>query len=306
MKSILPNTELKQRVDQGAVVIDVMTPEDYAACHVPGAKNACIYEMVFLPRISEAVPDQDTELIVYDATGTTRTAELARERLIEAGYHRVSVLAGGLSAWRQAGMPVETGAEPAPFEAALEDGAYRLDPENSRLEWTGRNLNNRHIGQIAILKGDMVIADGRPSAGSIVLDMHSISNADLEDPGYRYMLVSHLKSDDFFAVERFPTASLTLTGWEEQGGTCPEAHCGVGTGDLTIKDVTRSVCFPAVVAPQQDGGIKIYAAFDLDRTLWNVSYGSTRLFERLGMHLVHDLISLELFARADKASGGGK
>lgn len=301
MNPLLSNNELKRRLDEGAVVIDVMTPEDYAACHIAGAVNACIYEMVFLDRIAEAVPDRNTELIVYDATGTTRAADLARARLLQAGYAKVSILSGGLASWRDADMPVGQNGDAALPEASLTDGTYVFDIEHSRLEWIGRNLNNRHLGRIDILKGELVIADGRPVAGNIVLDMHSISNFDLQDPGYRDMLLSHLKSDDFFAVERFPTASFILTGWEAKPVASPEAAEGIAAGDLTIRDVTRPVCFPAVVAPQQDGGIKIHAAFDIDRTLWNVCYGSARLFERLGMHLVHDLISLELFLRADKA-----
>ncbi len=301
MNPILSTNELKRRLDEGAVVIDVMTPEDYAACHVAGAINACIYEMVFLDRIVESVPDKNTELIVYDATGITRTAELARARLLQAGYPKVSILSGGLASWRDAGMPIEQSGDAILPGVSLADGTYRFDIETSRLEWIGRNFNNRHLGRIDILKGELVIADGRPVAGNIVLDMHSISNFDLQDPGYRDMLISHLKSDDFFAVERFPTASFILTGWEARPGASPEAANGIATGDLTIRDVTRPVCFPAVVAPQQDGGIKVHAAFDIDRTLWNVCYGSARLFERLGMHLVHDLISLELFVRADKA-----
>lgn len=300
MNSILPNNELKQRLNEGAVVIDVMTPDDYALCHVAGAKNACIYEMVFLERIAESVPNRDTELIVYDATGTTRTAELARERLIQAGYTKVSMLSGGLAAWREAGLPLEKGGVTTLPEVTLKDGLYLIDAENSRLEWIGRNLNNRHLGRIDILKGELIVVDGKPSAGSIVLDMASITNLDLQDPAYRDMLMRHLKSDDFFAVQRFPNASLTLTGWEARSGAPPEASNGIATGDLTIKDVTRSISFPAIVAPQQDGGIKIHAAFDIDRTLWNVCYGSAKLFERLGMHLVHDLISLELFASANK------
>ena len=303
MNPVLSNTELRRRLDEGAVVIDVMTPEDYAACHVAGAINACIYEMIFLDRVAESVPDRNVELIVYDATGITRTAELARARLLQAGYARVSILAGGLASWRDAGMPIEKSGDDDLPEANLKDGSYPFDIEHSRVEWIGRNLNNRHLGRIDILNGELVIAAGRPVAGRVVLDMHSISNFDLQDLGYRNMLLSHLKSDDFFAVERFPTASFILTGWEAgpSPGASPEAVSGIATGDLTIRDVTRPVCFPAVVAPQQDGGIKAHAAFDIDRTLWNVCYGSAKLFERLGMHLVHDLISLELFVRADRA-----
>lgn len=297
MSHIITCEELKSLIGKGAVVVDVMTPEDFAACHLAGACNACVYEMVFLDRITECVPGRETELIVYDETGTTRTAEVAREKLLRAGYRKVSILSGGLSAWREAGLPVEKG-EADISELLPGDGSYRIDPEYSRLEWIGRNLNNRHFGRIDIQKGNLVISGGRLSAGNIVLDMNTISNLDLQDPVWRDMLITHLKSDDFFEVERFPVALLTLTGWEEQEGASHEAPNGFVTGDLSIRDVTRRVNFPAIVAPQPDGSIKAHAAFDIDRTLWNVNYGSCRLFERLGMHLVHDLISLELFVVA--------
>jgi len=290
--------ELKERMAAGAAVVDVMTPEDYAACHIEGANSACMYEMVFLERIAECVPDRGTELVVYDSSGTTRAAETARERLLQAGYTAVSILEGGLAGWRSAGLPVETGDQAGLPEPKLQDGTYRIDVEKSTLEWIGRNLNNRHIGRIAIQEGNLVIREGKPSGGSIVLDMNATTNLDLQDPPWRDLLIRHLKSDDFFAVERFPTASFRLTGWEEAKETSPEAPNGIASGELTIRDVTRPISFPAIVAPQADGSIKAHAAFDIDRTLWNVCYGSGKLFERLGMHLVHDIISLELFILA--------
>jgi hypothetical protein len=70
MSDIITCEELKQLIGKGAVVVDVMTPEDFAACHLAGASNACVYEMVFLDRIAECAPGLETELIVYDETGT--------------------------------------------------------------------------------------------------------------------------------------------------------------------------------------------------------------------------------------------
>lgn len=301
MKPIVSCNEVMERIAASAVLIDVMTPEEYAIRHLAGAKNACIYEMVFLDHMAGQVPDRNTELIVYDATGTTRTAELARERLLQAGYSTVSLLSGGLAAWCEAGLPLEADQQPILAEAEPPNGSYRIDIETSRLEWTGRNLNKRHYGSIAVQVGELVVASGKLSAGTIVLDMTTISNADLQDPGWRDMLIRHLISDDFFAVERYPTASFTLNGWEAQAGASPEAPQGIVTGELTIRDVTRPISFPATVAPQLDGSIQAHAAFDIDRTLWNVCYGSCRLFEHLGMHLVHDMISLELFVVARRA-----
>lgn len=301
MNVILSCNEVRQRIAAGAVVIDVMTPEEYAIRHLAGAKNACIYEMVFFDHMAEQVPDRGTELIVYDATGTTRSAELARERLLQAGYSHVSVLAGGLAAWCDAGLPLEADQQALVAEVELRDGSYRIDIEKSTLEWIGRNLNKRHYGSIAVQAGELAIAGGKLSAGTIVLDMTKISNADLQDPGWRDMLIQHLISDDFFAVEMYPTASFRLNGWEAQAEASPEAPQGIVTGELTIRDVTRLISFPATVAPQPDGSIQAHAAFDIDRTLWNVCYGSCRLFEHLGMHLVHDMISLELFVVARRA-----
>lgn len=298
MKNVMTCNELKELLAAGGVVVDVMTPEDYAACHITGAKNACIYEMVFLDRVAECVPGRDTRIVVYDASNTTRAAELARERLNQAAYGNVAILEGGLSAWRSAGLPVESGVQEGVAEPVLKDGVYGIDAEMSRVEWIGRNLNNRHFGRIAIQAGELVIRGGIPAEGNIILDMDTITDLDLQDPEWCNMLISHLKSDDFFAIGRFPTASFQLTGWEADRASTPEAPSGIGTGNLTIRDVTRPISFPAIVAPQADGAVKAHATFDIDRTLWNVCYGSGKLFERLGMHLVHDLISLELFILA--------
>jgi polyisoprenoid-binding protein YceI len=302
MDASISCTELKKMIDtRGIVVIDVMTPEDYAACHIAGAQNACVYEMAFLDRIAEYVPDRAAALVVYDVSGTTGTAENAREKLAGAGYRSAGILSGGLIAWRTAGYPVE-GNNPQGFAAAfLKDGRYKIDTEQSRLEWIGRNLNNRHNGRIAIAEGELVLLNGHPSEGRIVLDMASITDLDLQDDYWRDLLIHHLKSEDFFDVARFPDAKFELYRWEPRSRDIAGIHSGIVSGSLAIKDVTRPIQFPADLSPQEDGSIKVHAVLDIDRTLWNVRYGSGGLYERLGMHWVHDLISLELFITAARS-----
>lgn len=283
-------------MDSGSVVvIDVLTPEDYAVCHIAGARSACVYEMVFLDLVAEYVSDRETRIVVYDYTGTTRTAEDAREKLIRAGYRSVFVLSGGLSAWRSASYPVE-GSNPAgSAEISFRDGTYRIDLDKSRLEWIGRNLNNRHYGRIALAGGDLIVHNGVPVRGRVMMDMLSITDVDLQEDSLRELLNRHLKSDDFFAADRFPIAQFKLAGWKALVKATPGAPNCTVTGFLTIKDITRPIGFPAYIGHQEDGSVKAHALFDIDRTLWNVHYGSGKLFERLGMHLVQDLISLELF-----------
>lgn len=294
MKTTITVQELQQLLASGSVsLIDVLLPEDFACRRIPGAGNACVYEMVFLERMAECAPDKERAVVVYDESGATQAARAAREKLERAGYRHVAILEGGLQAWRAAGYAVETVSVAEP--PVIRDGAYDIDPEKSVVEWTGRNINNRHYGRIAVAEGRVTVANGVPVAGYCLLDMASIFNLDLQDEGWRGMLIRHLKSDDFFDVEHYPTARIELQGGAAIAGATPGTPNVELATRLTIKDVTRPLCFPAVVAAQEDGTLKAQAMLDLDRTLWNVCYGSGKLYERLGMHLVHDLISIELF-----------
>ena len=302
MNATITAPELKQLIDAGSVsLVDVLLPEDFACRRIAGAGNACVYEMVFLERIAECVPDRERAVVVYDDSGTTLAARTAREKLERAGYRNVAILEGGLQAWQAAGFAVESGAPPPP-PAAVDEGVYSVDTEKSVVEWTGRNINNRHYGRIAISGGEVVLEDGLPVAGRFVLDMKSITNLDLQDEEWRGMLHRHLKSEDFFDVEQFPTATFELSGADEIARATPGTPNFEISGALTVKDATSPICFPAMIAPQEDGSLKAQAAIDLDRTIWNVCYGSGRLYERLGMHLVNDLISIELFIVARKAA----
>jgi polyisoprenoid-binding protein YceI len=291
--SIRADELLQLMAGNSVCLVDVLLPEDYACRHIAGAGNACVYEMVFLERIAECVPDKDRAVVVYDDSGTTLAARTAKEKLERAGYRHVAILEGGLQAWQAAGFAVEQGTvSPAPV---VNDGAYPLDTEKSVVEWTGRNINNRHYGRIAISGGEVVTSSGLPVSGRFVLDMESMANLDLQDEGWRSMLHRHLKSEDFFDVERYPTATFELSGAAAVVGATPGTPNVEIAGNLTIKGRTHPLRFPAMVAAQEDGTLKAQASIDIDRTLWGVCYGSGRLYERLGMHLVNDLISIELF-----------
>jgi len=295
MNATITVPELQHLIADGAVsLIDVLLPEDYACRRIAGAGNACVYEMVFLERAAECVPDPGRAVVVYDGSGTSQAAATAREKLLMAGYRNVAILEGGLQAWLAAGLPVEAAVE-IPPEPVVRDGAYPVDTEKSVLEWTGRNINNRHYGRIAISSGEVVASGGLPVSGRFILDMNSIVNQDLQDEGWRTMLHRHLMSEDFFDTAKYPEAVFELKGAAAIAGATPGTPNVEIAGTLTVKGTTRPLCFPAMIAPQTDGTLKAQAALDLDRTLWGVCYGSGRLYERLGMHLVNDLISIELF-----------
>ncbi|MBK5274162.1 MAG: YceI family protein [Desulfuromonadales bacterium] len=304
MKQAITVAELIALLESGEpnVLIDTHPPEYFQQAHLPGASNACVYEMTFLDTVAGIVASPDTPIVVYGSSDRSQAGVVACRKLAEAGYRNVRELSGGLKAWQTAGIGLEPDAvchDETP--AALRDGTYHLDTKASRLEWIGRNLNNRHYGIISVAEGSVKIAGGLISGGSVTLDMHSIVNLDLRDEAYNRMLISHLKSDDFFHVERYPTATFRL----DSSKTIPEAAPGspgqIVTGSLELKGSSNQLSFPVEIAAQENGHIKAHAAFDIDRTRWGVLYGSGRFFEKLGMHLVSDTISIELFLVTEPA-----
>jgi polyisoprenoid-binding protein YceI len=106
-------------------------------------------------------------------------------------------------------------------------------------------------------------------------------------------------SDDFFFVKLFPKALFILAAAKPvESPTLSSPNFQV-EGTLELRGVKVDTRFPATVNRREDGSVSIEAHFDIDRTRWNVLYGSSRFFEHLGMHLVYDLVTIELriFAR---------
>ena len=281
-------------------IIDTLPPE-YCECgHIPGAVNACVYEMVFLEKVAALIGDHDAPIVVYGSSDRSRGAAVAAEKLVCAGYTNVRELAGGIEAWESAGFPLETAGAKKIEEPVMGAGRYAINPTLSRLEWIGRNLNNRHVGTIRLAGGEVRYEHGEFVGGAVTLAMDTITDLDLKDEEYRSMLIRHLKSDDFFNVTRYPAASYTINGSEALPDATPGSPNYLIKGTLELNGVARSLALPAEIVPMENGQLKAHAAIDLDRTLWGVVYGSGRLFEKLGMHLVSDMISIELFLVAER------
>ena len=130
--------------------------------------------------------------------------------------------------------------------------------------------------------------------------MNAITNRSLAGNELQPVLISHLKSDDFFFTHLFPTATFTI----REGRPRDQAHLSAPNmdlqGELTLRGVSAGLDFAATVTQSPDGTISARASFDLDRTRWNIIYGSARFFEHLGMHLVFDHISIDVKIVAGK------
>jgi len=296
--TVTPET-LRAWMEEGRdlVVIDTLPGDVYRKRHLPGAKNACVYEVVFPQQAEAIVPDRIREIVVYGSRIVSMDAVTAAEKLAGLGYQRVRVLSGGLAAWQEAGYPLEgddvDGIGDPGTRLNLPEGVYGVDTDQSTLEWTGRNPNGRHFGTIKLAGGEITVR-GAEISGSFIINMGAIKNVDLEGNEWQPVLIAHLESDDFFFVKLFPTAKFTITSAELVGDPTLSSPNLEVEGILELRGVRNSLSFLATVSTLPDGRIAAEAHFDLDRTRWRVIYGSSRFFEHLGMHLVFDPITIQL------------
>lgn len=168
---------------------------------------------------------------------------------------------------------------------------YQLDTKKSKLSWTGSKVlvDSKHTGTVDIKSGQVEFGKDGPTSAVVVVNMTTIKNEDLTDPGYNKKLVGHLKSPDFFDVEKHPEATLKVTSFKKQGPTAYDL-----TGDLTIKGTTKPVAFKATTASEKGGLSKISADLEFDRTEFGVRYGSGKFFQNLGDKVISDKVQLKV------------
>ena len=277
---------------EGLPVVDVRIPEAYGECHIAGADNVCVYEVAFGDKFSARFPKKEAKVIIYGESGDFRAAEMAFGRLKEMGYFWIQVLEGGLEAWQRAGFDQESGG--LQKASIFPVGNLSLECGKSALRWIGRNLTTQHNGQVGLKSGSLEISkEGAVTGGKVVVDMTKISCQDIEDAGMNKVLIEHLSNIDFFDVESHPEASFTLSQAERLLGGSPGQPNYRIYGELNLRGVTRIVECKAMINPIPDG-ISFQAQLDLNRVNFGAVYGSGSLFERLGMHLVNDLVTIDL------------
>ena len=242
--------DLAQQMATGnkPTLVDTLSDDHFRQVHLSGAQNACVFQVTFLDRMTELVPDKDTAVVVYGSRAETRDAESAAGKLLRAGYTRVAVLEGGLAAWHAAGYPLE-GTAPAdlaasPHAPVIDKRRYTVDTANSIIQWVGRNPNTHHTGSLRLSEGFM---DAQEEAvrGRFVIDLASIENTSLAGDPNQSVLIAHLLSDDFFWTKRFPTATFRLERLDPIVGghlTTPNTTL---SGALEMMGVRAPLQFPA-------------------------------------------------------------
>jgi len=141
----------------------------------------------------------------------------------------------------------------------------------SNVSWRGFKtyVQSEHLGTVNVQEGTFEVADGKLVGGTITIDMNSIACTDLEDEGKRGNLEGHLKSQDFFFVDSFPTAVFEIV---EVLDPSEATKYSTVTGNLTLRGTTNSITFPADVVVSEEGVKFMAPTFSIDRTLWGAKF----------------------------------
>lgn len=165
-----------------------------------------------------------------------------------------------------------------------------VNTATSSVGWTGRKVTGSHNGIVALKSGIVEMRGGSIVGGQFEIDMGTIKVLDITDPKDNAKLANHLKSEDFFAVGKFPSATFRITKAEKLGS---DADTYQLTGMLTVVGVSQELSFPARISINGDVATAT-ATVNVDRTKYNVRYGSGKFFENLGDKLIYDEFTIDL------------
>jgi len=158
-----------------------------------------------------------------------------------------------------------------------------VNVKESNVTWTGKKVTGSHTGTIQLKSGHFKVEDEKLIGGEFVMDMASLENNDLTGE-YKGKLEGHLKSEDFFGVEKYPTAKLIITSLAKKG----DGTYGV-VANLTIKNETHPVTFDLDWKENSAS-----AKLSIDRSKFDVRYGSGSFFDDLGDKTIYDNFDLEV------------
>ncbi|RYY89001.1 MAG: YceI family protein [Chitinophagaceae bacterium] len=185
--------------------------------------------------------------------------------------------------------------EPA---ASISGSTFVVDTTASSIRFTGHGVGKNHPGKFRLSSGTVTVANNQVAGGTFVINIRSM---DLEQKGgmFDQKLHPHLMSGDFFDADKFGDARFEITKVApySRNGSDTSVIDGANlsiSGNLTIKDVTKNITFPARV-DLDDQTLKAKGNFDIDRRQWNMNYGNDK---SLGNSFISERVNIELDLQA--------
>ena len=159
--------------------------------------------------------------------------------------------------------------------------AVKVNTATSSIAWFAEKVTGKHNGTVGISAGALNVDGNKLVGGNFTIDLKSIKDLDITDANYNQKFIGHISSGDFFEVEKFPTATFVIT----------KVAGNQVTGNLTVKGITKSITFPAEIAVK-GGKVSAKANITIDRTDFNIRYGSKKFFESIGDKAIYDDFAL--------------
>ena len=167
-----------------------------------------------------------------------------------------------------------------------------VDTAVSVLNWAGTKPGGAHNGTVALKSGGLLVENGKLTNGEFVIDMSTIVCLDIPvDNEGNAKLVGHLSNEDFFDVATYPTSSFVITSIKEVEGKLAV------TGNLQIKDVTKSITIPATISTENGVTVFTSETFNVDRADFNVKYGSKSFFDDLQDKFIDDIMTFSFVVK---------
>lgn len=168
---------------------------------------------------------------------------------------------------------------------------FKVDTQKSSVEWYAEKVTGKHNGTIKLVSGELANNHGK-FGGKFIIDMTSIVCTDLEGE-YKNKLEGHLKSEDFFSVKNHPTATFEISNMTAINGAKAGSPNFTVAGKMTIKGITKDITFPASVS---FSGTNMVATADvvIDRSKFDVRYGSKSFFADIGDKAIYDEFTMKL------------
>ena len=179
-----------------------------------------------------------------------------------------------------------------------------VDVAASSATWTGKKLAGTHTGKVSFKSGEFEYKKNKLSKGEVVIDLTSITNEDLKDAEYNKKLIGHLKSEDFFNVEKFPTATFKINTFSEIHNIVAGQPDMELKGTLTIKGITKPYSTKVFMTPNE-AGFDIKGKIMIERTQFGLKYNakkflSTDKLKEIGDKLIDDNFEVEVNLVAKK------
>jgi polyisoprenoid-binding protein YceI len=177
----------------------------------------------------------------------------------------------------------------------METKTFKIEKAASTIEWVGKKVTGSHNGTIDVSDGVITLADGKLTGGAFTIATNTIKILDVTDAATNAQFAAHLASDDFFSINKYPAATLTINSVTPGTGNAYHVE-----GVLTIKSITHSIEFEATIDPVQGDTLRASATLIIDRTKYEMKFRSGNFFKDLGDTLIYNdfVLTVHLSAKA--------